>query len=54
MEITGVIFIVLLVEQQSEYCRYKKINKREHVTYSTRGNNITCKATWWVTKAQAV
>jgi hypothetical protein len=41
-------------EQQSEYCRYKKVNKREHMTYSARENNITCKAIWWMAKVQAV
>jgi hypothetical protein len=34
-------------EQQSECCRYKKVNKCEHMTYSARENNITCKAIWW-------
>jgi predicted GH43/DUF377 family glycosyl hydrolase len=34
--------------------RYKKINKREHMTYSARENNITCKAIWWMAKVQAV
>jgi hypothetical protein len=24
------------------------------MTYSARGNNITCKAIWWMTKVQAV
>jgi hypothetical protein len=41
-------------EQQSECCRYKKVNKREHMTYSARGNNITCKGIWWIAKVQAV
>jgi hypothetical protein len=41
-------------EQHSEYCRYKKINKREHMTYSAGGNNIPCKAVWWMVKVQAV
>jgi predicted GH43/DUF377 family glycosyl hydrolase len=41
-------------EQHSECCRYKKVNKREHMTYSARENNITCKAIWWMAKVQAV
>jgi hypothetical protein len=40
--------------QQSGYCRYKKVNKCEHMTYSARENNITCKAIWWMAKVQAV
>jgi hypothetical protein len=41
-------------EQQSKCCRYKKVNKREHMTYSARENNITIKAIWWMAKVQAV
>jgi hypothetical protein len=41
-------------EQQSRYCRCKRINKREHMTYSARENNITCKAIWLMVKVQAV
>jgi hypothetical protein len=29
---------------------YFGVNK--HVAYSARGNNITCKAVWWVAKVQ--
>jgi hypothetical protein len=39
-------------EKQSECFRYKKVNKREHMTYSARGNNITGKAIWWMAKVQ--
>jgi predicted GH43/DUF377 family glycosyl hydrolase len=41
-------------EQQSECCRYKKVNKHEHMTYSAREKNITCKAIRWMAKVQAV
>jgi hypothetical protein len=29
-------------------------NKREHISYSARENNITCKAIWWMVKVQAL
>jgi hypothetical protein len=42
------------LSSNSGYCRCKRINKREHISYSARENNITCKAILWMAKVQAL